>query len=93
MPDVARNEDISQFTTGTFNVVDAKAAPVYDDTNAILLKTKALPPVRKPINFVAPVPKKAVTVKPGTGLSVLPDIKSYTRPKKPIILYEYESDG
>lgn len=86
-----RNDGIAEVATGTFNVVDEKAAPVYG-TN-LLLKSQALPPVKKPLNFVAPVPKKAMTVKPGTGLSVLPDIEEYARPKKPIILYEYESDG
>lgn len=59
----------------------------------LLLKSNSLPPVKKPANFLAPVPKKAVTVKPGIGLSVLPNIKDFIRPKKPIILYEYESDG
>jgi len=89
----SRNDDIisQKVTTGTFNVVDEKAAPVYG-TN-LVLKSNSLPPVKKPANFVAPVPKKAVTVKPGTGLSVLPNIKDFIRPKKPIILYEYESDG
>ncbi len=65
-------------------------------------------------NFVAPTPKKAVTINLGSGLSVLPgiifhpsnafmhpcihalsppDIAKYPRPKKPIILYEFEASG
>lgn len=59
----------------------------------MILKTNSLGPVRKPVNFIAPIPKKATTIKIGSGISVIPNIKSYPRPKKPIILYEYESDG
>ena len=67
-------------------------------------------------NFVAPTPKKAVTINLGSGLSVLPgsifhpsnafihhlecihafsppEIAKYPRPKKPIILYEFEASG
>ena len=48
-------------------------------------------PIAKPVGFKAPVPKRATLLPIGTGMAVIPDIAKYTRPKKPIVLYEYES--
>jgi len=53
---------------------------------------KELKKVAKPSNFVAPTPKKSVSAVIG-GLNVLPSISSYTRPAKPIIIYEFESSS
>mmetsp|Transcript_453 Transcript_453/g.657 ORF Transcript_453/g.657 Transcript_453/m.657 type:complete len:371 (+) Transcript_453:509-1621(+) len=74
---------------GTYNVVDESTVPKIVDMK--LIQEKVLKPVKKPANFVAPTPKKATTINLGTGISVLPDINKYPRPKKPIILYEYEA--
>lgn len=77
--------------TGTYNVADEASVPQFVSSSQI--KQAALPSVKKPFNFVAPTPKKAITIQLGTGISVLPDIKKYKRAQKPIILYEYESNG
>jgi len=73
--------------TGTYNVGDATCAPTYADMSSII-NSKKLKPVSKPANFVAPTPKKASN---GGGIATIPNINTYLRPSKPIIIYESEA--
>lgn len=90
----SRNEGDSFYSGGTkggsYNVVDEKSAPKIISATSI---KDTLKPVAKPADFKAPVPKKAITVPLGTGISVLPSIASYPRPKKPIVIYESEASS
>lgn len=52
---------------------------------------KALPPVKKPTGFVAPTPKKQANI--NSGLTTIPNVSTYLRPKKPLIIFEYERSG
>jgi hypothetical protein len=89
----SRNDGSSFFSDeskqGTYNVMDPKSVPRYVNTQEI--KSKTLKPPTKPANFVLPTPKKALTINIGTGLSVLPNISSFPRPKKPLIIFDYEN--
>eukprot|EP01031_Cornospumella_fuschlensis_P037158 gene37158-45100_t len=82
----------NQPLSGTYNVVDAKSVPKVGDTS-VLLSQKAQKAIAKPKGFVAPTPKRAMVTKPGSGLSVLPNIQTYTRPKRALVLYEYEGSA
>lgn len=46
-------------------------------------------PIAQPPGFVAPLPKRSITST--SSISVLPNIAKYPRPRKPLIIYEYES--
>jgi glutaredoxin len=83
------NEELQEIKNkpGTFNVADKTVQVSYENT----ANFKLLPPIRKPANFVAPVPKKQANI--DSGVSTLPNINSYPRPKKPIVIYEYESNA
>lgn len=70
---------------GKYNVVDESKVPVYGSGPVILEK---LPPLAKPIGFVAPTPKKAVGFY--SGVKCIPDVNKYPRPKKPIVIYDDE---
>lgn len=78
-------------TTGTYNVADVKSVPVYSST--IVAPSKSAKPIRRPANFVPPIPKKALVASSGKSVSVLPSIQSFKRPKQPIVLYEFEADS
>ncbi|KAJ1390233.1 hypothetical protein B484DRAFT_459599 [Ochromonadaceae sp. CCMP2298] len=65
----------------------------YNDGRSVQAVAKALSRIAKPAGFQAPTPKMALTVKLGAGIAVLPDIKQYPRAKKPIVMYEFESDA
>lgn len=58
------------------------------------MKTTKLKPIAKPANLATELtkPKKGAIGNFG-GVSTLPNIKSYTRPSKPIILYEFEGNA
>ena len=62
--------------------------------NTAEVKAVKLKPISKPANIIATatIPKKGSIGSFG-GVSVLPNIKSYTRPTKPIVLYEYEGSS
>jgi len=62
--------------------------------NTAEVKAVKLKPISKPASIIATatVPKKGSIGNFG-GVSVLPNIKSYTRPTKPIVLYEYEGSS
>jgi hypothetical protein len=72
----------------TYNAVDPSLVP---NLTGEIVKEKPLKPVTRPADFVTPVPKKAKTIQLGSGISVLPNIAQFPRPKKPLILYEYEA--
>lgn len=89
-----RNADIDSFfsdkpKSGTYNVMDPKSVPQVISTQ--MIKSKTLKPPVKPPGFVAPTPKKAISIKLGSGLTVLPNIQQFPRPKKPLILYDFEN--
>lgn len=73
--------------TGKYNVADEKTVPVYSSMSSV--KEPKLKPVKKPMNFVAPTPKKGIAI--GKGVDVLPNIT--VRNKKPIVIYEQEADS
>eukprot|EP01038_Epipyxis_sp_PR26KG_P004833 gene4833-6773_t len=84
---VSRNKDIGSFQSqesksGSYNVGDESCAP---KTGMII--TKALKPISRPKDFVVPVPKKQSN---GGGINVIPNIASYTKQTKPIVIYESE---
>lgn len=89
----SRNGEESFFSSeakeGIYNVMDPKSVPQY--ISASQIKSKTLKPPTKPVGFVAPQPKKAISIQIGSGLSVLPNIASYPRPKKPIIIFDSET--
>lgn len=93
----SRNTDIASFQSqesksGSYNSVDASSAPQVIDTNAI--KRANLKPIARPADFTptASGPKKVGIPSLG-GVSVLPNVNSYLRTTKPIILYEYEASA
>jgi hypothetical protein len=91
-PVKSRNEDegfSSSGKPGTYNVADPKSAPTLEATAN--LKLPKLKPIAKPAAFAPPTPKTAMFVKPGSGVSVIPSISKYNRPKKPIVIYEFDS--
>lgn len=77
---------------GTFQSMDPKAAPKVMSMAEVDAKEKKLKlgAVQKPQGFVAPQPKKGI--RGGGGTVALKDASSYTRPKKPLILYEYDGN-
>jgi hypothetical protein len=79
------NEPFQDSKEGTYNMMDPSTAPKYGSASA----GAKLKPIRKPLNFVVPQPKKSVAV--GSGPAVLPNIASYPRNTKPIIIYECET--
>jgi hypothetical protein len=68
-------------------MMDPKTAPTYESTTGV---KNSLKPIRKPVGFVAPQPKKQTAN--GAGPAVLPDINKYPRNTRPIIIYECEAD-
>ena len=76
--------------SGKFVAVDESTAPVYRSNND--LKEKKLKPIAKPANFI-PKQSGPPKLKPLGGVSVLPNLSQYTRPTKPVILYEYEASA
>jgi hypothetical protein len=58
---------------------------IYDISNGV---DKKLPPIRKPIDFVQPVPKKSIGIY--SGVKCIPDVGKYPKPKKPIVIYDDE---
>ena len=72
--------------SGSYNMVDPSSAP----KEGTVLVRESLKRIAKPANFVAPTPKKAVTVSLG-GITVVPGLNPSYKPKKPIIVYEYEA--
>lgn len=89
----SRNDIDSFFSqdskSGTYNVADASTIPKYD--SLVALGGKKLQPVRKPANFIAPTPKKVGNI--NSGLSCIPNVNTCLRPKKPIVIYEFESSA
>lgn len=53
---------------------------------------KALPRVMRPMGFVAPAPNRKATGT-GGGVACLPDVAKYSKPKKPLVLYDDEANG
>lgn len=94
--EIAENKRIRDRTVdlkmGTFQSMDSKTAPNYMTMAEVDAREKKLKlqPVKKPDGFVAPQPRKAM----GRGGGTLPmkDVSNYTRPKKPLVLYEYEGN-
>lgn len=72
---------------GKYNVADERTAPTYKPNNS--LNFGKLAPVKKPQGFVAPVPKKAIG--PAGGIGIIEG--KFPRPRKPIVLYEYEGSS
>jgi len=73
---------------GTYNMVDAKTAPVYGSG---VIQDLKLRPITRPQGFVAPVPKKAASA--NQGIACLPDVSTFPKPSRPIIMYEYEASA
>lgn len=74
---------------GTYNVVDPSTIPKLENSAYLQGKEK---PIRKPDNFRPPTPKKATSASLSSGVTVLTDVSKFTRPKKPIILYDCSSN-
>lgn len=82
-----RNDGIVTNNLGTYQEVDPSSAPKL--VSADRVKTTTMKPIARPAGFVAPTPKKSITAK--ATVSVLPNISKFPRPRKPLIIYEYEA--
>lgn len=91
-PDV-RNEGVvnQPSTVGTYQTLDPTYTVTYE--SSVALKNAELKPPTKPTNFVAPLPKKSTDLNNNRNIiQCLPNVGKFPRPKKPIVIYEFETD-
>ena len=63
----------------------AGAGPVYGEEG------KKMKPIAVPKGFVKPTPKKQGSA--NSGVSCIPNVASYPKPSRPIIIYESEASA
>ena len=81
---------IKQFLwEGSYAAVDVRTVPQEVQSN--LISQKSLKPISKPANYVSQSAKPQIAIPTFGGVTVLPNINTFPRPSKPIILYEYEA--
>ena len=66
--------------------MDASKAPVYG-----AVEEKKLKAIKAPVDFKAPTAKKAIGLY--SGVKCIPNVSSYPKPKKPIVIYDDEKSA
>ena len=89
--DTRRSEVAADLKQGTYQTLDPRYTVTYESATG----TKGtLKPPTKPFNFVAPTPKKSLDLNSNRNIvQCVANVGSYPRPKKPLIIYEYETDS
>jgi hypothetical protein len=73
---------------GKYNMMDSSKAPVYGSGAVEEIKLKA---IKAPVDFKAPIAKKAIGLY--SGVKCIPNVSSYPKPKKPIVIYDDEKSA
>jgi len=71
---------------GKYNMMDSSKAPTYES-----LQEKKLKAIAAPKDFKAPEAKKAIGLY--SGVKCIPNVNSYKKPAKPIVIYDDEKSA